>query len=147
MDAGLAHAQEIGFAEIIDRGVGAADGLPDGLVYVGFSLGVLSAQKLAQTRPGARGAVLIYSCVPVSEFGSGWPAGVPVQVHGMDADPIFVGEGDIEAARALVAEAEDAELFLYPGDQHYFADNSLPSYDPDAAALLGQRVLDFLSAR
>ena len=105
------------------------------------------AQMLAQTRPGARGALLFYSCVPVSAFGSAWPDGVPVQVHGMDADPIFVGEGDIDAARELVDQAKDAELFLYPGDQHYFADSSLPSYDPDATALLIRRVLDFLRAR
>jgi dienelactone hydrolase len=72
---------------------------------------------------------------------------VPVQVHGMDADPIFVGEGDIDAARALVEAADQAELFLYPGDQHYFADSSLPSYDAAATALLTQRVLDFLAAR
>ena len=117
------------------------------LVYAGFSLGVVPAQKLAQTRPGARGALLFYSCIPVSEFGQAWPKGVPVQIHGMDADPIFVGEGDIDAARALVEEAEHAELFLYPGDQHYFADSSLPSYDAEATALLLQRVLKFLSAR
>jgi len=80
----------------------------------------------------------------LSEFGPGWPEGVPAQIHGMDADPIFVGEGDIDAARDLVNQAKDAELFLYPGDQHYFADSSLPSYDPDATALLTQRVLDFL---
>ncbi|MDQ6924839.1 MAG: dienelactone hydrolase family protein, partial [Candidatus Eremiobacteraeota bacterium] len=108
------------------------------------SLGVLPAQKLAQTRPGPRGALLFYSCVPVSEFGPAWPEGVPVQVHGMDADPIFVGEGDIEAARALVASTSQAELFLYPGDQHYFADSSLPSYDADASASLLQRTLTFL---
>jgi dienelactone hydrolase len=65
----------------------------------------------------------------------------------MDADPYFVDEGDIDAARALVASAPDAELFLYPGDQHYFADATLPSYDPDAAALLIRRVLDFLATR
>ncbi len=98
----------------------------------------------AQTRPGARGAVLCYACVPVSEFGAGWPPGVPVQVHGMDADSIFVGEGDIDAARELIGQAEEGELFLYPGDQHYFADSSLPSYDQDATALLTQRVLTFL---
>jgi dienelactone hydrolase len=146
LDAGVAHADEIGFGTIIERGVQAADGLPAGLVYAGFSLGVLPAQKLAQTRAGARGALLFYSCVPVSEFGPSWPEDVPVQIHGMDADPIFVGEGDIEAARALVASAADAELFLYPGDQHYFADSSLASYDADATALLTKRVLDFLGA-
>ncbi len=147
LEAGMAHAEEIGFGEVIERGTRAADGLPAELVYAGFSLGVLPAQKLAQTRSGARGALLFYSCVPVAEFGRAWPAEVPAQVHGMDADPIFVGEGDIDAARALVEQAKDAELFLYPGDQHYFADSSLPSYDPDAAALLTRRVLDFLAAR
>ena len=81
-------------------------GCPNELVYAGFSLGVLPAQKLAQTRAGARGALLFYSCVPTSEFGTSWPADVPVQIHGMDADPIFVDEGDIDAARELVESAE-----------------------------------------
>src|SRR5262249_16028081 len=112
----------------------------------GFSLGVVPAQKLAQTRPGARGALFFYACVPVSEFGQAWPKELPVQVHGMDADPIFVGEGDIDTARALVAPAPHAHLFLYPGDQHYFADSSLPSYDAEATALLLSRVLEFLSS-
>ncbi len=147
LEEGVRHAGEVGFGAVIERGVRAVEGLPPTLVYAGFSLGVLPAQKLAQTRPGARGALLFYSCVPVSEFGSAWPDGVPVQVHGMDADPIFVGEGDIDAARALVESTGQAELFLYPGDQHYFADSSLPSYDADAAALLVRRVVDFLGAR
>ena len=148
IEAGMGYALQIGFpGEVLQRGARAVDELPAGLVYGGFSLGVLPAQMLAQTRPGPRGALLFYSCVPVSEFGSGWPEGVPVQVHGMDADPIFVGEGDIDAARELVGQAKDAELFLYPGDQHYFADSSLPSCDADATALLTQRVLDFLRDR
>jgi dienelactone hydrolase len=147
LEDGVAHADEIGFGEIVERGVAAADPLPVGLVYAGFSLGVLPAQKLAQTRPGARGAVLMCSFVPVSEFGEAWPAGVPVQVHGMDADPYFAGEGDIDAARDLVASTDQAELFVYSGDQHLFADAGLPSYDADAAATLMERVLGFLGAR
>jgi len=131
---------------MLERGVRAAEGLPAEVVYGGFSLGVLTAQKLAQTRAEARGALLFHSCVPTSEFGS-WPRGVPVQVHAMGADPVFVDEGDIDAARALVDEADQAELFLYPGDQHLFGDASLSSYDEDAAALLSRRVLDFLRAR
>ena len=147
LDEGMRHVERIGFGAVIERGLRAVAGLPAELVYAGFSLGVLPAQKLAQTRPGARGALLYYSCVPVAEFGSAWPDGVPVQVHGMDADPFFAGEGDIDAARALVASTARAELFLYPGDQHYFADSSLPSYDPDAAALLLRRTLAFLRSR
>ena len=147
IEAGMAHAEEIGFpGEVIERGTRAVDALPGGLVYAGFSLGVLPAQKLAQTRPGAKGALLFYSCVPVEMFGS-WPEGLPAQVHGMDADPFFTEEGDLDAARELTSQAKDTELFLYPGDQHYFADSTLPSYDPDATALLLQRVLGFLRDR
>ena len=148
IEEGMRYAEEIGFPdEVIERAARAVEELPAELVYAGFSLGEVPAQRLAQTRPGARGALLFYSCVPVSAFGSAWPEGVPVQVHGMDADPIFVGEGDIDAARELVNQAENAELFLYPGDKHYFADSSLPSYAPDATALLTRRVLDVLSTR
>ncbi len=147
LDDGLAYAREVGFGTVLDRGLRAVDGLPNELVYAGFSLGVMPAQQLAQTRAGARGALLFESCLPVSEFGTAWPAGVPVQVHGMDADPFFAGEGDIDAARALVESAEEAELFVYPGDRHLFADSSLPSYNADAAKLLTQRVLEFLDAR
>jgi dienelactone hydrolase len=146
IEQGMRFVQEIGFGEVMGRGERAVEGLPAGLVFAGFSLGVVPAQMLAQTRPGGRGALFFYSCIPVSEFGKTWPKGLPVQVHGMDADPIFVGEGDIDAARALIAEAEDGELFLYPGNQHYFADNSLPSFDAEATALLLQRVLEFLGA-
>lgn len=144
IEEGMAYAERLGFPdEIIERGRRAAAQLPAELVYAGFSLGELPAQQLTQTRPGARGALLFYSCVATRYFGA-WPAGVPVQIHGMDADPIFAGEGDLDAARELVASTARAELFLYPGDQHYFADSSLPSYDAEAAALLTRRVLDFL---
>lgn len=145
IEDGVGHAQEIGFGTVLERGARAAEALPADLVYAGFSLGVLPAQMLAQTRAGARGALLYYSCVPVTEFGTAWPAEVPVQVHGMDADPFFAEEGDLDAAQALVAAAPRAELFLYSGDQHYFADSTLPSYDAAATALLLERTLTFLA--
>ena len=146
IDEGMAYVGEIGFGEAVTRAVRAAEALPADVVYAGFSLGVIPAQQLAQTRPGARGALLFYSCVPVSEFGGHWPDEVAVQVHAMDADPFFTEEGDIDAARALVEQAKDGELFLYPGDQHLFADSSLPAYDAAATALLTERVLAFLAA-
>ena len=145
LDAGIGYAREVGFGTILERGRSAASGLADEPVYAGFSLGVMPAQMLAQTRPGAKGALLFYSCIPVSEFGEAWPDGVPVQIHGMDGDPFFADEGDLDAARDLVASTQDAELFVYPGKQHLFADNSLPSYDEPAATLLNQRVKDFLA--
>jgi dienelactone hydrolase len=147
LDQGVAYAAEIGFAEILDRGVRAAEGLAPNVVYAGFSLGVLPAQMLAQTRPGAGGALLFHACVPPTEFGPAWPATVPVQIHAMEADPIFVNDGDLDAARDLVRQTARGELLLYPGRQHLFADRSLPSYDAGAAALLNRRVLAFLASR
>jgi len=141
---GIAFAREAGFGALAERGVAAADDFPAESVYAGFSFGVTIAQRLAQTRPGARGALLMYSCLPVSEFGDAWPAGVPVQIHGKEDDEFFAE--DLEAARELAASTDRAELFLYPGEQHLFADSSLPDYDPAAAKLLTGRVLAFLDA-
>jgi len=144
IEEGMAFAREEGFDVLAERGVAAAEHLPSDSVYAGFSFGVMPAQQLAQTRAGARGALLMYSCLPVTEFGSAWPEGVPVQVHGKEGDPFF--DEDLGAARALVDSTDQAELFLYPGDEHLFADPSLPSYDSDAARLLLDRVRAFLEA-
>jgi dienelactone hydrolase len=144
IDEGQAFVEDIGFEALVERSVRLVDGRPEALVYAGFSLGVVAAQKLAQTRPGARGALLYHSCVPTSYFGP-WPAGVPVQVHGMLDDPLFAGEGDLDAARALVEEVPEATLFVYPGERHLFADSSLPSYDAEATAQLTSRTLGFLA--
>lgn len=143
LNEGVAYAKQVGFSEIIRRGSDAATELPVDIVYAGFSLGVLPAQSLAQTRPGARGAILYSASMPTSEFESPWPKGVPLQIHMMDADPW--SEEDRPVAEALVEEVEDAELFLYPGSGHLFADASLDDYDEQAAGLLKERTLAFLN--
>ena len=148
IDDGIALVQGIGGDVLDERADRAVAELPGNLVYAGFSFGAGTAQRLAQTRRGARGALLYESCIPITgEWAFGpWPDGVPVQIHGMDKDPFFALEGDIDAARELVEMVgpELAELFVYPGDRHLFADSSLPSYDADAAALVVQRSREFL---
>lgn len=139
---GIQHAQDVGFDTIIERGRQAADDVPPDAVYIGLSLGAMPAQALAQTRPGARGVVLLHGCVPTDEFGQPWPDGVPLQIH-TKADDEW---GDVDVARQLADTIDTAELFLYPGDQHLFTDNSLPSYDPEAADLALTRVLAFLDS-
>lgn len=132
--------------ERVDRAM--AD-LPADLVHAGISWGVMTAQQQAQTRAGARGALLYEACLPVTgEWAVGpWPDGVPVQVHGMDADPFFALEGDLDAARELVdlAGPDLAHVFTYSGDRHLFTDSSLPSYDAEATALVVDRSLELLS--
>ena len=142
LEEGVGYAKDVGFGTIGERGRLAADRLPNQLVYAGFSLGVMPAQELAQTRAGAKGALLMSAALPASEFGGSWPPGVPLQIHMMEDDEWAME--DLPAARELVETAEDAELFLYPGDRHLFADNSLPDYDEAAAKLLEQRALSFL---
>jgi dienelactone hydrolase len=140
VDEGVGHAQAIGFDTILQRGREAAEALPTALVYAGFSLGVMPAQLLAQTWPGARGALLLHGAVPLSEFGGNWPAGVPLQIHTMQDD----AWGDVEVARELVAAIPGAGLFVYPGRRHLFSDRSTADYDEPAAGQLHARVLEFL---
>lgn len=144
IDEGMAFVQEQGFPELIERAAASADDLPSEVAYIGFSFGVVGAQMLTQTKPGARAGIFCYSCIPADEFGA-WPEGVPAQIHAMDRDPFFVDEEDVHAANALVSSVSDAELFLYAGSDHYFADKTLPTYDPVAAELLMSRVLTLLA--
>lgn len=149
IEDGIALTRRIGDDVLDERADRAVADLPAGLVFGGFSFGAAAAQRLAQTRPGARGALLYEACLPITgEWAIGpWPAGVPVQIHGMDKDPFFALEGDIDAARELVETvgSELAELFVYPGDGHLFTDSSLPSYDAEATALVAQRSREFLA--
>jgi dienelactone hydrolase len=151
IEDGFAHARHVGDETVRRRVEAAAAALPAGVVHAGWSWGVMEAQRLAQTRGGARGALLYEACLPITgEWAIGpWPDDVPVQVHGKDDDEFFAHEGDLDAARELVSAVgpDLAELFTYPGDQHLFFDRSLPSFDPDAAELLTRRTLEFLADR
>jgi dienelactone hydrolase len=138
--AGVRHAEEVGFDTIIERGRSVAEGLPGEMFYLGFSLGALPAQALAQQRQGAKGAILVACCNPISEFGSEWPQGVALQIHAMEGDEWM----ELDVARELEATIDAAGLFLYPGDRHLFVDEYLPDYDEHAAVLFEERVLEFL---
>jgi dienelactone hydrolase len=142
LEEGMAHARETGFGTLAERGKDAAESLPPELVYAGFSMGVVPAQMLAQTRPGAAGALLFHAAIPTEEFDGPWPDGVPLQIHVMQDDEL----GDVDIARQLADEVGGAELFLYPGDRHLFTDESLDAYDAEAAKLVTERALSFLAA-
>jgi dienelactone hydrolase len=147
IEEGMAYAKEIGVDNIRQNAARVADELPNDVVFGGFSLGGMSAQMLAQTRP-SKGALLFHSSAPPMMFGAEWPADLPVQIHAMDADPYFMEDGeDIDAARHIVDTSKDAELFLYPGNGHLFMDSSLPEYDKAAADLVTERVIAFLADR
>ncbi len=62
----------------------------------------------------------------------------------MTPGPVLRRRGWPGRRRALAESTGRAELSLYLGCQHLFADSALPTYEPAAAALLTQRFLDFL---
>ena len=117
-------------------------------MYAGISWGVGAAQQLPRHAPvrGGRSSMKLFPITGEYAFGP-WPNDLPVQVHGKADDEFFAHEGDVDAARGLVATIgpDQADLFVYPGNEHLFVDSSLPTYDADAAALVMQRTLHFLS--
>ena len=139
IDDGMAYLRESGF-DATEAGIALAETMSDDLVYGGFSLGVMPAQRLAQQRRGARGALLYHGGIALGWFGDAWPEGVPMQAHVKRDDPL----GDVDDLRALT-EAAGAELYLYDGDAHLFTDRSLDAYDPGATELVRERTLAFLA--
>jgi dienelactone hydrolase len=146
--AGSAYLAEIGgFPELITRTRAAVDHLPSGLVYAGFSAGGASAELLTLTRPGAQAVLLMHSSTRIQEFGvSGWPTGVPTQVHYAQHDQ-FRDQGAIDSIAASVrAAGASFELYEYPINGHLFTDTGLPEeYDATSTKLLYERATRFLA--
>ena len=137
---GVSFVGEIGRRVVVERALAEAEAMQEELVYVGFSLGARPAQMLAQTRRGARGALLFHGFHPCDVFADDWPEGVLLQVHLMDDDEWC----DPGVAATLKRAMSGAEVFNYPGSRHLFTDSSVDDYEPDAAALAIERALEFL---
>lgn len=146
IEDGFAYLEALGDGVIEERVAQAVEGLPERLVFAGVSFGAMSAMRLAVTRPGAVGLVLLESALPVvGEWAFGpFPDGVRVQVHGAECDEFFQEDLPFAEEMLTVLGPERAELYLYPADRHLFTDRSLPSSDPAATGLVVERVLAFL---
>lgn len=140
LDDGMTYLRDRGFDAVTAHGIALAADLPADVFYAGMSFGVMPAQQLVQSRPGARGALMLHAALLPSDLEGDWPAGLPLQVHTAEDD----AWGDADVARQLAAEVPQAEVFLYPGDTHLFTDRSLPDHRPDTAALVLERALEFL---
>lgn len=141
IEDGVAFEEQLGWDEMIARSEAAIAPLPPAVVIGGFSLGAVYAQRLAQTRAGALGALLYHGGDnPPDAFEVPWPEGVELQVHVSEGDPWFNREG----GERLVSEVPGAELFLYPGSGHLFTDRSWDEYDEVSTAIVIERTLAFL---
>ena len=104
---------------------------------VGFSLGASLAAALAQeTQLDA--VVLYYGFSEIDP--SRWDA--PLLVHAAEND-----EWDsLEDLRAALSPVEDAEIHVYPGTGHWFANEDVTdAYSPDAAETAYDRTLEFFT--
>ena len=150
LNDGMRKEEALGYQEIARRASESVAGLPDGLVYAGFSLGAVHAEVLAASRPGALGAVLMHGAVPVEALGEyfgvdRWPEGVPVQVHYAADDPWVDAEAEVAPLGEAVRGAGAAfEAHSYPCSGHLFFEQGMPEYDFACSDAMWRRVLAFL---
>jgi dienelactone hydrolase len=142
---GMRRRDEIGIEALIGRAQAAVEGLPDPVVFGGFSMGSTAAEFLAATRPGARAAILMHGAFDPAAFGiEAWPD-VPVQVHYANGDP----EVDLEGIRALEsavgAAGSPVEVYAYDGGGHLFEDAAYDGHNAASAESMRKRVLGFLT--
>lgn len=142
---GLAHFQAMGMDTLIARAEEACEGLPEDVVYAGMSLGVLPAQHLLQSRPGARGALLYHGFIDPTDGPGPWPDDVPVHVFAMADDPYFVSDGDHDAAKAWQAKHPNLENHLFDGNGHVFTDPISPDHEPATTAMVIAQSLEILA--
>jgi dienelactone hydrolase len=138
---GMAYVDSIGEETVAARAAELVAPMAQDVVYGGLSMGVARAAEQVLTRPGARAAFFLYGAVAPSWWEATWPTGVPSQAHVTEGDAFR--EPDAEAE--YVADVPGAELFVYPGSGHLFAEPGHPDYDEDAASLATSRVLAFLA--
>lgn len=143
LPSGLTHVGQLGDDTLLHRAEAACADLPADVVYAGLSLGVSPAQHMLQTRPGARGALLLHAFIDPAQVAGVWPARCPVDVFATDADPFFVEDGDHDAAVRWAQTHPELRIHLYPGDGHLFTEPTSPDYD---AATTRQLVGDLLTA-
>ncbi|WP_103351723.1 dienelactone hydrolase family protein [Amycolatopsis sp. CA-128772] len=142
LEAGFALKDAVGWDTIARRARDAVRDLPAETVFVGVSMGAGVVETVLPHRPGTAGVLLLHA---VGALPAGVRAGLPVQVHVADPDPL-APPAQIAAWREAAARlGADARVYTYPGLGHFYTDAGGPEYDPAAAELTRERVEEFLS--
>lgn len=135
----------LGFGEVVDRGRAAVEGLPEGIVLAGFSLGAMLAELIAATRPGARGAILMHGAQRLEALAvDRWPSGVPAEAHYGEGDELVDADAVMALGALVTAAGARFDAHVYPCSGHLFADPDLPDYHGESAELMWKRVEAFL---
>ncbi|MGW4522538.1 dienelactone hydrolase family protein [Amycolatopsis sp. NPDC004378] len=141
LEEGFALKDRVGWATIVRRAEEAVRALPAETVLAGVSMGTGVVQEVLPGRPSTAGVLLLHA---VGALPATARAGLPVEVHVADPDPI-APPAQVAAWREAAARlGADARVFTYPGTGHFFTDPAGPDFDEAAAGLTERRVLDFL---
>ncbi|MCC6197164.1 MAG: dienelactone hydrolase family protein [Burkholderiales bacterium] len=110
---------------------------------VGFCFGGTTVNLIATRVPDLKAAVPFYGGQPSAEAAARIKA--PLLIHyAANDERINAGWPAFEAT--LKANGAKYEMFMYPGTQHGFHNDSTPRYDEAAAKLAWQRTLAFFKA-
>ena len=142
VDEGIAYAERIGHDALLDMALRMARTHHTANVVLGFSMGTLQAQYLAQHVRRMRACALMGGAIPPELLGSSWRPQVALQGHVADPDDWCTPD---ELA-ALERSAPHARVHRYPDRRHMFVDTSLHDYDADAASQFEERLTDWLAS-
>ena len=107
---------------------------------VGFCAGGSMANILATQIPDLGAAVPFYGGQPKAEDAARIKA--PLMIHNAEKDD-WVNAGAAAYEMALKAAGVKYEMFVYPGTQHGFLNDTTPRYDEAAAKLAWNRTVEF----
>jgi carboxymethylenebutenolidase len=110
---------------------------------VGFCFGGTTVNTFAVRLPDLAAAVPFYGGQPSAADTAKIKAPLMIHYAGLD-DRINAGWPAFETA--LKANGVKYEMFMYPGVNHGFHNDTTPRYDADAAKLAWQRTIAFLNA-
>ncbi len=127
---GVAFRDGVGARVRFERVTRLVDDVPDDAALMGLSLGAAFAQRLAQTRPQARGVALLHHA---GRPRADWP-GQPVQVHRYAEDPWIVPADVAHLGEVVRASGAAFEDLVTPGAGHLFTDPGQPEYDEPATS-------------
>jgi len=140
------HLERIGIREFMMRAAAAVTGFPADAVYMGYSVGSVTALRFAAKKPGTLGCIAVSGAASLPELGvESWPAAVPLQLHFASKDPWRRTDSISALERSVRASGAAWESFEYPCAGHLFSFASLADHDAPSEREMWKRITAFLA--
>lgn len=113
----------------------------DGLSLIGFSFGAAYAFLVASSRPDLVRRVVVFYGTYLVDFSTSQASYLG---HFAEEDQFESLEYVKQVEDALRQAGREVSFYIYPEVKHWFFEPDRPEHDPQTAALVWQRTLDFL---